>query len=262
MKRKNKLISPSIIFLIMTSIVLIGCEKMNDVTEVDKDAPFINTKEVTQIGQKSVVCGGIISSEGASKIVECGIIVSTQHEFDYYQNEGKFSSDSILLDFNCLAKNLLTNTEYHIKSFAKNSHGIGYGIPTKFTTLDGDYSIIYVSGNNQSYMGGMPDPMVFRVKNLSDNYFVNGILFEHDLVLEASAPRGNSDGSFSHYEWDSPTTYRGYWYVEPIAIWSNITNAWTYSEPPYELNILVSLRRISNNRLLDTFSINAYIKAE
>lgn len=116
---------------------------------------------------------------------------------------------------------------------------------------ESNYELEYISGNIQTYSGGgLPNPMVFKIKNQNTDEYINGDLSSQDLSLTATASKGYQDAEFNdlnnYCENGDLGCYGGYYYVEPLG-----------GAPPYVLNIDVELR--SNGELLDIYEITQNI---
>ncbi|RKY90404.1 MAG: hypothetical protein DRQ01_09240 [Ignavibacteriae bacterium] len=112
------------------------------------------------------------------------------------------------------------------------------------------FQLEYVSGNNQRYVGGgMPSPMVFKIKNLTSNEYVSGYLPNSDLSLIAIASVGFQDADFNDLNDycgnGDDGCYGGYYYVQPV------------NGSPYDLNITVRLR--FKGELIDSYLITQYL---
>ena len=90
----------------------------------DKAIPILTTNEIKDISQTTISCGGKISSDGGSEIIERGVCLSLK--------PNPSISDSVIIvdektnDFEVIVNNLMPNTSYYLKAFAKNKNGIGY----------------------------------------------------------------------------------------------------------------------------------------
>ncbi|MBK6338441.1 MAG: DUF1566 domain-containing protein [Bacteroidetes bacterium] len=99
----------------------------------DKAIPILTTNEIKDISQTTISCGGKISSDGGSEIIERGICLSLK--------PNPSISDSVIIvdektnDFEVIVNNLMPNTSYYLKAFAKNINGIGYGNEQNIKTL-------------------------------------------------------------------------------------------------------------------------------
>ena len=95
--------------------------------------PTLTTSDVTDITDISAKCGGSISSDGNSEVVERGICWST--------NPNPTINDSILVlgsgtgSFSGTMQNLTDGTTYYIRAYAKNNKSTGYGEEKTFTTF-------------------------------------------------------------------------------------------------------------------------------
>lgn len=104
----------------------------------------------------------------------------------------------------------------------------------------------YLSGNGQTYAGGMPFPMVFKIKNTLTNEYVTS-LSALNLSMIASASQGRQDFPFNNennYDSQGSEAFGGWYYVEP-------------NGGAYTLRITVSLYQ--NGVLIDSYLIGQNI---
>ena len=93
--------------------------------------PEVMTNDITNISLHSVTAGAELLNNGGSTIKEVGIC------WDTLQNpttSNSKSSDRTIAGFTSDVTNLLPGTTYHIRAFATNSTGTGYGNDLTFTT--------------------------------------------------------------------------------------------------------------------------------
>lgn len=115
------------------------------------------------------------------------------------------------------------------------------------------YKLEYVSGSGQTYIGGgMPSPMIFRIKNITANNYVTN-LSAANLSMSATASIGYQDAAFNNLAGycgnPSPQCYGGYYYVAP--------NLPPNPPAPYTLNITVALKL--NSVTVDSYPITQNI---
>ena len=131
---------------------------------------------------------------------------------------------------------LTANTTYYYRVKADGSGCTSYGNDLSFTT-DKEYQLEYISGNNQTYPGGgMPFPMVFKIRNVTDDVYVTNLAGE-GLSILATAPSGHQDAAFNNLndycgEGINSSCFGGYYYVEPN------------HSSPYVLSITVTLEKM------------------
>lgn len=102
--------------------------------------PVITTTTPYNITSTSVWSGGTVTSAGASAVISRAIIISKNPIVDTVNrvgggkyNDFNFSIASFAFPLNGVP--LDTNTLYHVRAFAVNSSGIGWGSDLTFTTL-------------------------------------------------------------------------------------------------------------------------------
>jgi hypothetical protein len=111
------------LFLIL-AMVLTGCKK--------EKVPVLTTADILSVTQTSAICGGDVTSQGTSEVIEKGICWSI--------SDNPTIQDSITVDSLGLGSfihhltGLDPGTEYFVKAYATNSSGTGYGETKSFTT--------------------------------------------------------------------------------------------------------------------------------
>lgn len=126
---------------LMIAVVLVaGCGKdpvNNNNTNIyptgNNNKPVVETADVTDISSSSVVCGGVVRSEGGSPIVERGVCWGKQN--NPLLSDSHLVVEGDLGEFSCRLSNLDPNTNYYLRAYAINGTGIGYGSVVRFKTL-------------------------------------------------------------------------------------------------------------------------------
>jgi len=112
--------------LILSALVLISCKK-------DKiTLPIITTAEVTDISYTIATSGGDVTDEGGVPVISRGVCWNTS-EGPTIANSKTIESGGLGF-FLCNITQLNPNTLYHLRAYAMNSFGIGYGNEITFTT--------------------------------------------------------------------------------------------------------------------------------
>lgn len=96
--------------------------------------PVVNTVSVSEITTNSALCTGEVVDQGISSLREHGFCWS----FSENPTIDDFHVKSIVTNvgvYNCLIDNLSDATEYHLRAYCRNHHGIAYGEDIVFTTL-------------------------------------------------------------------------------------------------------------------------------
>jgi hypothetical protein len=106
-------------------VAVISCTK--------KQVPVLSTAAATNITAITATCGGTIIDEGSSTVVSLGVCWST--ETGPTINDYKTSEMAGASEFSSSLKGLAGGTTYHVRSYATNDAGIGYGNEISFTTL-------------------------------------------------------------------------------------------------------------------------------
>lgn len=108
-----------------------SCEDEND--EVVASLPVVRTSDITNVKNKSALCGGNVTDNGGADIVERGICYSTKPNptlsDSHIADVGK-ESGSFIMDVTDLAE----NTQYYVRAYATNAAGTSLGEEWSFRT--------------------------------------------------------------------------------------------------------------------------------
>ncbi|MFN8336879.1 MAG: LamG-like jellyroll fold domain-containing protein [Cyclobacteriaceae bacterium] len=95
--------------------------------------PKVTTGEITDVTESSVHISAEISDNGNAKIIERGFVYSSVVSEPTLINEKVVSEDTENV-FNSMLDELEPETTYHIRAYATNKRGTGYGESISFTT--------------------------------------------------------------------------------------------------------------------------------
>jgi hypothetical protein len=115
--------------LMIAIISLTAC----DDDEKPKTVPEVTTSAVTDVTTTSAMAGGEVTGDGNASVTVTGIVYSSA------SSEPTIVDDKIELtdtegDFSALLEGLSSGTTYHVRAYATNSIGTGYGEVVDFTT--------------------------------------------------------------------------------------------------------------------------------
>src|ERR1035437_7751904 len=105
-------------------IVFATCKK--------EEVPSLTTNEVTNIAGTSASTGGIITNDGHSKVVSIGVCWSSVQKPTIA--DSKTNDGSGTISFTSSITGLALGTKYHLRAYATNNVGTGYGNEITFTT--------------------------------------------------------------------------------------------------------------------------------
>ena len=108
--------------------VMTGCQKAAVVNYAS-----LSTTQITDIKSVSATSGGIITSDGGSKITESGLCwsLSSNPTVSGYKSITTVEKGSFISPLS----DLIPDTTYFVRSYAMNSSGISYGSIVSFKTL-------------------------------------------------------------------------------------------------------------------------------
>jgi len=130
----------SLIILVLVT-AFVSCKKKDSpiIDSIKIELPSITTTEIWDIADKQAVSGGVITSDGGSVLVACGVCWSNdsttwnfgKSDTSYYPNiikiQGNFSFTGSII-------NLSPSKRYFVKAYATNKIGTSYGQTISFTT--------------------------------------------------------------------------------------------------------------------------------
>ena len=121
-----------IIFLGLILILAASCKK----DKITSKVPEIETEIVSSFAKTTAISGGNISSNGGADITERGVCWGTGLNPDI--STGSRTSDGTGTgEFTSSITGLLPNTTYHVRAYACNEAGTGYGNDISFNTTPG-----------------------------------------------------------------------------------------------------------------------------
>lgn len=95
-------------------------------------APRVRTLEIVADGEDAIIVKAEVVSDGSKAIIERGVCWSTNGEPTL---DDEFIVDGSGMGFyTCRIDNLLPNTTYYVRAFARNEVGLGFGALLMFTT--------------------------------------------------------------------------------------------------------------------------------
>jgi uncharacterized protein (TIGR02145 family) len=179
------------LLLLLSTFIFMECQK----TEISS-IPVLSTNAVSNVRFKSMTCGGNITSDGGSNITSRGI---------YWSKDMDLSDlDSMTIDGNgsgpfiSSLRNLTPNEVYHIRAYAINIVGTGYGqqILSKAGFITGETGTLNdIDGN--PYPTIVIGRQVWMAENLKTTKFNDG----------TTIPTARENSS-----WDALTTPAYCWY--------------------------------------------------
>ena len=105
------------------------------------DIPKLTTAPVTNTTQTSAVSGGTITDFGGGTVTERGIVWSENADPTINDNKIVGTADTTYSD---TITGLTVSTTYHVRAYAINSAGVGYGQDIQFSTFP---TSLYMIGN-------------------------------------------------------------------------------------------------------------------
>jgi hypothetical protein len=171
MKLKHKFLRISLMFLGITFLFLIACDKQEEV-----NLPMLTTNNVSNISSTTASCSVTITDDGGDAIIAKGVCWSTSSKPTI--NDSKTSDGVGTAAFTSAISGLLPFTNYYVRAYATNSAGTGYSEQLYFIT---DLQI------GDTYQGGI---IAYILQPWDTNYISGEI---HGLIVAPDDQGGTVD---------------------------------------------------------------------
>lgn len=103
--------------------------------EATKKIPTVETGAITDVNTTFATASGEITDDGNSKVTTAGFVYSkTSTTPTITENDGKVEITDTEGEFTADLDELTSGTDYHVRAFATNSKGTGYGDAVTFTS--------------------------------------------------------------------------------------------------------------------------------
>jgi len=156
------------------------------VTGIIIDEPAVTTFEPSSITANSAYVSGEVTAENGSTVTERGFVYSTIPNPDI--TDTKVVSGSGTGTFNATLSSLTSNTTYHVRAYATNSTGTGYGVDKDFTTTS------TTTWDGAAWDGGAPTASIHAVINgnytTSASFECNNLTINSGKTFNASVNYG------------------------------------------------------------------------
>jgi uncharacterized protein (TIGR02145 family) len=133
--------------LLIISIGFLFVMSACDPSENPDTLPVLTTSEASFIDENNIKCGGTISSDGGSKVIERGVCWSKTSMSPTISGNSKTSDGNGIGTFTSTITGLTAGTTYYIRAYATSAAGTGYGGLARITTLSTAEEIIDNDGN-------------------------------------------------------------------------------------------------------------------
>lgn len=128
------------------------------ITGINILEPAVITYEPSSITANTVSFNGEVTSGNGNNVTERGFVYSNDPNPDI--NDSKVIVGDGLGAFNTNISNLTSQTSYHVRAYAINSSGVGYGVDKEFTT-----EAVTTTWNGASWDHGLPNENTHVVIN-------------------------------------------------------------------------------------------------
>jgi uncharacterized protein (TIGR02145 family) len=222
----RKLYLPSLLITITLTVFTSGCRKQR--------IPAIKTSLVTDITAKSATCGGTVINDGNAEITATGVcwgvypnpVTSNLKTIESYV-EKQFTSN---------ISGLNGGNTYHVRAYATNAVGTGYGEDISFTTdlettedIDGNIYVVVTLGA-QSWLRENLKVTKYNdgssISNITDNSeWVSSTSGAYCWYNNDAASGKNTYGAL--YNWNAVSTRKlcpAGWHVPIFGEWDDLIN--------------------------------------
>jgi uncharacterized protein (TIGR02145 family) len=156
--------------------------------------PKVTTNSTfSKITTASLVCGGVVGSDGGETVLSRGVCWSTNPSPTI--NDNKTNDGMYVGSFTSTVVGLIGNTNYYIRAYATTVSGVAYGEERTVKTWDPLQTIVDIDGN--IYHSVQVGTQLWLVENLNTTKYQNG-----DLIPTTSpATLDISSRSTPKYQW-------------------------------------------------------------
>ena len=148
------------------SLFNVRCQK--DESQSAVSIPAVQIKEVKDVTQDGVTVVSEVVRDGRSSVIEKGVLVGETPDLTIDNALKVVKSESAEKEFTLTVNDLLDGTKYYVRSYAKNSAGIGYSEARSFTTPFGDIvEDLCVYGTANSYI--VTQTGTYKIKPVKGN---------------------------------------------------------------------------------------------
>ena len=148
------------------SFSYVRCQK--DESQSAVFIPAVQIKEVKDVTQNSVTVVSEVVRDGRSSVIEKGVLVGETPDLTIENALKVVKSESEEKEFTLTVNDLLDGTKYYVRSYAKNSAGIGYSESRSFTTPFGNIvEDLCVYGTANSYI--VTQTGTYKIKPVKGN---------------------------------------------------------------------------------------------
>jgi uncharacterized protein (TIGR02145 family) len=220
-----------ITYVVVTFLFTSGCKK-----DDNKKKPLLTTEPVTAILPITATCGGNITNDRGLGILSRGVVWSTMENPTLENNLGMTYDGPGSGRFVSNLRHLTPMTSYHVRAYATNSAGTGYGMDVPFTT-EAKYGTFTDPRDGNVYKWVKIDTLVWMAENLkylpsvvgpgtfsytTPYYYVNG--YADTSVTEAkSTPNYTDYGVLYNWEAAKAAAPPG-WHLPSDAEWKQLVD--------------------------------------
>lgn len=123
-----------------------GYSEVTSFTTMLGTVPTVETSSVNSVHFTTAKAYGKVTADNTEPTFERGFVWSKDENPTYSFNNGRSFEEAGLGDFNTLITNLLNNTKYIVRAYAKSEVGIGYGDKIEITTTSPTQYTITING--------------------------------------------------------------------------------------------------------------------
>ena len=99
----------------------------------DFELPIVTTNDVTDISWATAICGGNVTYDGGTEVIERGVCWNTSHNPEITDSHS--SNGTGIGNYTVNMAGLIGGTDYYVRAYAQNSVGVSYGNEIHFSTL-------------------------------------------------------------------------------------------------------------------------------
>ncbi|MEZ4909150.1 MAG: GEVED domain-containing protein [Saprospiraceae bacterium] len=147
----------------------------NEIFTTNSQEPIVTTTAITNENCNSITIGGNVLSDNGLQVNNRGLVWNTSPNPTYSINSGKLQIGTGIGSFSTELSNLMPQTTYYFRAYARNDYSISYGDDVVYTTPPPDltqsnsiqFSDITTDQISLSWTNGISESRIVKINNIN-----------------------------------------------------------------------------------------------
>jgi uncharacterized protein (TIGR02145 family) len=168
---------------------------------INSIVPSAVTLPINNITSTSAISGGNVTDDGGAEVTQRGVVWSTTPNPTLEVNDGFTEDGEGLGEFVSEISGLQPETTYHVRAYAENSEGVGYGEELSFSTTEWQCGDLIFDIDGNSYNTVLIGDQCWMAENLKTTKYRDETPLDYPGD-DNQAWQNNLTGVYSWYEND------------------------------------------------------------